>query len=59
MLDEPKDRGQLAKKRVTEAQRQGGLVALNLIVGVVNWRLCREERKELNAGNQVPYIHIS
>ena len=50
VLGEPRDRSQLAKRRVTEARRQRGLVTWNFIVRVVNRRLCREERKDPNAG---------
>ena len=54
MLNEPKNRNQLVKRtgnRSPKAKRNG---IENLMVYVVHRRLCKEERKELNAGKLGP-----
>ena len=54
MLNEPKNGSQLAKRtgnRSPKAKRNG---TENLIVYVINRRLCKEERKELNVGKSGP-----
>ena len=54
VLNEPKNGSQLTKKmgnRSPKAKRNG---TKNLMVYVVNRRLCKEERKELNVGKLGP-----